>query len=235
MQRDSLLDKIRALLSKTVSNGCTEHEALAALDKARAMMDAYEVSEEELKLAKEEAAILKEDNDRDPHNIKWYLSTGIAAFCDVKVWRRGGARGTLIFCGLPSDVAFADWLMQSLVGFVQSELANHLMGCVAPKGERRFIINGFVAGCTTRISHRMRELARQSKAAPATSSNSQALVVVKSNAIAEKVSALGLHFSKARRRSQRRMDGAAFGAGRAAGDRASFGRPVGAGAAALLK
>ena len=38
--RNSLL----ALLSKTVENGCTESEALAALDKARAMMDAHEVT-----------------------------------------------------------------------------------------------------------------------------------------------------------------------------------------------
>jgi hypothetical protein len=42
--RNSLLDKIRALMSKTAENGCTEHEALAALDKARALMDAYEVT-----------------------------------------------------------------------------------------------------------------------------------------------------------------------------------------------
>ena len=33
MNRDSLLDKIRALMSKTVDNGCTEAEALAALTK----------------------------------------------------------------------------------------------------------------------------------------------------------------------------------------------------------
>jgi hypothetical protein len=30
-QRESLLDKIRALLAKTVEAGCTESEALAAL------------------------------------------------------------------------------------------------------------------------------------------------------------------------------------------------------------
>jgi hypothetical protein len=36
--RNSLLDKVRALMSKTAENGCTEHEALAALDKARALI-----------------------------------------------------------------------------------------------------------------------------------------------------------------------------------------------------
>jgi hypothetical protein len=47
--RESLLNKIRALLSKTRSNGCTEPEALAALAKASAMMSAYNVSDAELR------------------------------------------------------------------------------------------------------------------------------------------------------------------------------------------
>jgi hypothetical protein len=72
--RDELIEKIRALMSKTVANGCTEAEALAALDKARAFMDAYEVTEAELQLTKEEAAILRSEppGSRDMHNIKFY-------------------------------------------------------------------------------------------------------------------------------------------------------------------
>jgi len=38
-EREKLLDKIRALLSKTTESGCTEGEYLAALAKARALMD----------------------------------------------------------------------------------------------------------------------------------------------------------------------------------------------------
>jgi hypothetical protein len=59
--RDSLIAKIRALMSKTVSVGCSEPEALAALDKARALMDAYEVTEAELQLTKAETAILRSE------------------------------------------------------------------------------------------------------------------------------------------------------------------------------
>jgi hypothetical protein len=59
--REKLLVKIRALLSKTTENGCTEKEELSALAKARAMMDAYEVTAEDLQLTKEEAAILREE------------------------------------------------------------------------------------------------------------------------------------------------------------------------------
>jgi hypothetical protein len=48
-------------------------------------------------------------------------------------------------------------------------------------GERRLVINGFVAGCTGRISSRLEELIAQSKVVA--SSNSRALVVTKTAAI----------------------------------------------------
>ena len=56
--RNAIIEKIKALLAKTTANGATEHEMLAALDKASALQDAYEVSDEELQLTKEEKAIL---------------------------------------------------------------------------------------------------------------------------------------------------------------------------------
>jgi len=102
-QREALLAKVRALLVKTTANGCTQEEALAALAKARAMMDAYAVSADELELTKEERAILvREPRDStDPHKIKWHLSTAVAAFCECEVWRNHNK--LLVFCGLPSD------------------------------------------------------------------------------------------------------------------------------------
>src|SRR5215831_10654363 len=46
--RDVVLRKIRALLQKTVANGCPVAEALAAHAKAQALIDKYQVSHEEL-------------------------------------------------------------------------------------------------------------------------------------------------------------------------------------------
>ena len=54
IERESVLNKIRALLAKTMENGCSEAEAMAALGKAQAMKDAYAVTEAELNLTKEE-------------------------------------------------------------------------------------------------------------------------------------------------------------------------------------
>jgi hypothetical protein len=221
INRDSLVEKIRALMSKTIENGCTEHEALAALDKARAMMDAYEVTEADLQLTKAESAILRSEppSSCDPHGIKFSISVGVAKFCDCKIWK--GPTG-LVLCGLPADVCFAMWLLDTLGEFVQAELARHLTGCMAPKGERRFIINGFVGGCCQRINDRLIALCAQS-AAGATC-NGRELVAIKSAAIADKMKAMNIDLRKVR--SRRRFDDASFQAGLSAGDRASFGRPL---------
>ena len=143
----------------------------------------------------------------------------MAKFCDCEAWR--GADG-LIFCGLPADVRFATWLLDTLTAFVQAELAQHLMGCLAPKSERRFIINGFVAGCCDRISERLDAL--RTRSATVATTNARALVVVKGAAIKSKMEAEGICLRTSR--SSRRMNEASMRAGRSAGDRACFGRPV---------
>jgi Protein of unknown function (DUF2786) len=227
--RDGLIDKIQRLLRKTTASGCTEPEALAALDKARALMDAYEVSEEELALTKEEKAILRSEppGSRDPHNIKFLLSRAVSEFSNCKAWK--GPSG-IVFCGLPSDVRLASWLLDTLTAFVQAELARHLMGCLAPRSERRFIINGFVGGCCERISYRLNALCTQS--APAATSNERELTVVKNAAIDAKMKAEGITLRTSH--SCRLRDEASHRAGLSAGDRASFGRPV-TGANAVLR
>jgi hypothetical protein len=222
MNHESLVDKIKALLNKTVGNGCTEAEALAALGKARAMMDAYEVTVEELQVSKAEAAILRgEPSDaRDPHKIKWYLGSAVEEFCNCKIWRSSEG---FKFCGLASDVAFAIWLLDHLTDFVQAELVLYLTGCLPPRDERKKIVKGFVLGCTDRISDKLVELCRRSAAER--TDNSRALVAIKSTAITEKLKEVGITLRQSSGRCRSFSD-AAHEAGRKAGDRASFGRPV---------
>jgi hypothetical protein len=146
---------------------------------------------------------------------------------DCKVWR---ANTGLVFCGLRPDAQFATWLLDSLAGFVQGELTKHLIGSIATKGERRLIINGFVMGCTQRISARLVALCKQSEAAA--TGNGRALVVVKGAAIHAAMKTAGITLGKSRR-SSRRADHGAYRAGQAAGEHASFGRPVSGNGATL--
>jgi hypothetical protein len=225
--RDSLITKIQALMAKTVENGCTEEEAFAALDKARALMDAYEVSDDELKLSKEEQAVLRSEpkGTQDPNGIKSGLAKAVADFTECRVWYSHKGEKGLTFCGMQSDARFATWLLDYLTIFVQGELANHLTG----KGyygtrERNNIKGSFVAGCTSRISERLRSLIKHSE--QVVTGNSRALVVVKKQAVAAKMEAANIHLGRSRSSTKFITDSSSYHAGRAAGNNASFGRPV---------
>jgi hypothetical protein len=230
MNRTSVLDKIKALLSKTTANGCTEEEMLAALAKARTMREAYAVTDEELQLTKDEGAILYEEpaDELDPHGIKWQLAFAISIFCDVQIFRQTYSRAFKII-GARSDVDWATWLLEYLADFVFDKLTDHLIVSLAPANARRQIIKGFVLGCTQRISERLQELA---KPPAGQNGNARALVLTKSKAINDKLRELGIKLRTCGSRCSSYDDGA-HAAGRAAADGASFGRPVSGAAGAL--
>lgn len=125
--RNSIIEKIKALLAKTTANGATEAEMMSALDKASAMMDAYDITEADVQVAKDEAAMLHKDPPdlKDPHKIKWRLGHGVSQFCGVQIFRSPHETG-LQFIGMPSDVQFAMWLLDNLADFVFAELYAHL-------------------------------------------------------------------------------------------------------------
>src|ERR1700737_951902 len=123
--RQKLLAKIKALLAKTVANGCTEAEAMDALEMAQRMMEEYEVTETDLQFGAEQAQMDKREQD-DRDRIREYLATAVGQFCQCEVWR--GGHESITFCGLPSDTVFAHWLLDTLADFVKRELGNDLVG-----------------------------------------------------------------------------------------------------------
>jgi hypothetical protein len=210
--RDSIIDKIKALLAKTTANGATEAEMLSALGKAAAMQDAYDITDAELQLTKDEAAILHEDPPdlKDPHNIKWRLARAVSEFCGVQIYRTRHESG-LRCIGLPSDVQFAMWLLDSLTDFVFGELYAHLIGCLAPKSERRVIMRSFVEACCERISNRLFELIERSKTAR--TSNGRELIIIKDAAIKAFMKEQGIHLRSCSGYSPSTVNAAAAAAG----------------------
>ena len=86
--RRKMLERVRAILAKTMANGCTEGEAMAALAKARELMAAYEISESELEVNQEQerATIYKSDRN-DPYRIRQWLALAVAYFTRCTTWR----------------------------------------------------------------------------------------------------------------------------------------------------
>jgi hypothetical protein len=220
ISREKVFSTIRAIMAKTMDNGCTEAEAMSALEKARVMMDAYEVTAEDLAFDSEKPSIVN-DALFDPHGIRSNLCGSVSRFCDVQSWR-DTYTGTRSWCGFSGDVEFAKWLLETLATFVERELAAHLAASNEPKGERRRLINGFVIGCTNRISERLREMMPNRATI---SSNSNALIVSKQGMIKAALDAAGIKLRSSR--SRRVINFGSLNAGRSAGNDASFNRPVG--------
>jgi hypothetical protein len=217
--RKSLLAKIKALLAKTVENGCTEAEALAALAKASAMMAEHDVTAADLDLGDEEVkARARTVNDRD--RIRENLCSGVAVFTDCKTWF-GVWRDEINFAGLDGDVMFAEWLLDTLAEYVGRELASFLARTYRPGMPRirRRETEAFVEGCCARISRRLHELAAGRQA------RGTGLVLHKSALIERMMAEKGINLSRSRGRF-RLLDGAAHHAGEMSGDRATFDRPI---------
>jgi hypothetical protein len=229
-ERESLIAKIKALLSKTIEAGCTEGEALAALQKAQAMMDVYDVSDEELQLTKEEKATAQVYHERDPYGVKRGLAYAVHKFTGTQGWTYRGEEKRAT-CGLPADIEFAEWLLGALAEFVKREYVRFAITSAAGEGkERRAAMRNFIQGCTLRISERLIELAKPPQQQTA---NSRALVVTKQAAIDEYLKAADINLGRSRASTFSIRDHAAYEAGRGAGERASFGRPVTGAAGAL--
>lgn len=237
MDKKSISARIKALLSKTTENGCTEAEAMSAAVKARELMDTYNIELGAVGMEAEGTAKAQSpDTSYKTLGIKWRVAMSIAAFCDVKVWR-GGKK--LTFFGLQSDADFATWLAESLDGFIQRAAINYMTN-INPrdlnpsfKMPRWEAEKAFVMGAIKRISQRLDELtaARGHVAAPGSGTS---LVVVKGALVERAFRALDMKLRSGGSSYTQSRDGGSYAAGQAAGDRASFGRPVNGGGAQRL-
>ena len=221
--RQSFVEKIKALLAKTTANGCTEAEEFAALAKARALRDAYQIDDAELALTREEEAIIHEEarDKSDPHGVKWRLAYAVGKFCGVQIWRTPHVN-ILSFCGLKADSEWASWLLDHLTDFVQARLVEHLMFSLAPKNERTRVIRGFVEGITDRIATELERLTAQEP----DGENNRALILVQNQAIQKKMKEAGITLRGGSGGRRAEINWNSYEAGREAGSGATFGRPV---------
>lgn len=229
--RKKMLDRVKAILAKTMSNGCTEGEAMAALAKARELMAAYEISESELGQHETEGAMIHKYDQDDEFGVRKRLALAVGLFTRCRCWDGKNRGYGVTFCGLESDVIFATWLLDTLQQFVLRALKAHKAHRKATQQRNsRVISKSFVVGCTQRINQRLAALTPPAPLAMA----KNALVVSRNALITEAMAKDGIELTQPKPKTERVIVGA-FNAGAAAGDQARFNRPVGAGGALLLR
>ncbi len=217
--RKKMLEKVKAILAKTMDAGCTEDEAMAALAKARELMATYEIDEADLnELDQEKATIFKTD-PKDPYEIKFHLDKWIGRFTRCRAW--AGKDKIVHFAGLESDVIFATWLLETLQRFVMRALREFQKErAVKHIPNSNYTSASFVSGCTQRVCEKLKELAPKEETR---------------NALVEaELARKGIVLSK-RRNSERDIDQKSANRGYEAGNHARFDKPVGQGGVKRLK
>jgi hypothetical protein len=103
--------RIKALAEKTVSNGCTEAEAMAAAEMVGRLLERYALSMEEIDIRQERCVQVEVPIGGKQRRPIDGCVTAIARFCDCKVWiARDVVVPSYVFFGFDPDTALASYL-----------------------------------------------------------------------------------------------------------------------------
>lgn len=120
---DKLLARIAALGAKTIENGCTEGEALAAAAKVAELLDRYDLTLDEVAVRASpcvEAVYAPTRKKRIPLDE---CVGAVADFFDCRVWReRRGDGPAYVFFGIAQEAEAARSLLQVIDAAVRDEL-----------------------------------------------------------------------------------------------------------------
>lgn len=237
----SIKKKVHALLSKTVSNGCSEHEAMSAAVKAGELMDFYNLQITDIDIRETKCRHLKVELNTVIGGKLDGCTVSIGKFCDCKTWFTRGQKeykgpitqsATYNFFGLEQDIEMAEYIYKILDRAIEAELKGFKKSIVYKNAHRKKAASkSFAVAFCCRIARRLNKMkserdAELAKKEDALERTGRAIMVIKQDHIeAEFESELG--FTLTARKTQRRSYNAdAYSAGAAAGDRVNLNKGV---------
>ncbi len=218
---DKLRARIQALRAKTIDNGCTEGEALAAAAKVAELLDRYELSLTDIEIRGtpcEERVFETHLKKRIPIDE---CIGAIASFCDCRVWREKNAAGEAryVFFGLPADVEVAHYLTELIDGAVRAELGRYKVSADYRRfrhQERHLANASFTLGMCASIADRL--VAMKAERDGEIQSSGRGLVVLKAAVVDMELEKLGLKLRTVQEGPGRMISPMAYDAGGAAGE-----------------
>jgi hypothetical protein len=222
---DKLRARIQALRAKTIDNGCTEGEALAAAAKVAELLDRYELTLTDIEIRDtqcEERVYETRLRKRIPIDE---CIGAIATFCDCRVWREKNAAGEAryVFFGLPADVEVAHYLTELIDGAVRAELGRYKVSADYRRfrhQERHLANASFALGMCASIADRL--VAMKAERDGVIRSSGRGLVVLKAAVVDSELERLGLKLRTVEAGPGRFVSADAYDAGGAAGETVSL-------------
>ncbi|MFC0387197.1 DUF7168 domain-containing protein [Muricoccus vinaceus] len=219
--------RIRALAEKTVSNGCTEAEALAAAEMVGRLLERYALSMAEVDLRAEPCVQVEMPLPGRQRRPIDGCVPAIARFCDCKVWlARDEDRPRYVFFGFEPDTSMAVYLFAVIDRGIRQEVLGFRAQHPALRGTGlRQASTSFAHGMASRLAERLEALhaAREADVA-AQRSTGTALILVKHSVVEEAFRTAAVRLV-AQRGASIRLNGA-YQHGYAAGERVNLQRPV---------
>jgi hypothetical protein len=217
---DRLTARIQALRAKTIANGCTEEEALAAAAKVAELLDRYELSLSDVEMRAAPCDRLAYESGRKKRIPLDDCVGAIAAFCDCKVWREKNPAGEAryVFFGLKADIVAAHALAELIDTAVRTELGRYKTSrdYLRFRHQDRHMANAsFALGMVARIGDRL--VAMKAERDAVNRSSGRDLVVLKSSVVEAEMQKLDLRLRTVRSRGRMVMTDA-YEAGGLAGD-----------------
>ena len=219
---ERLVARIQALRAKTVAQGCTEQEALAAAEKVAELLDRHGLSLGELDFRAQPCEGIGVETGRKRFGPIDDCVSAIAAFFDCRVWAEQSRHAALryVFFGLRGDVTAAHYLYELVEQAFATETRTFQSGPIyaGMAGARRQATSSFQIGLGDGIRTKLHSL-RAARAAAQRGSGGRDLVPVKSAMVDEEMARLGLATRQRCGTGGRQVLSDAFAAGTAAGER----------------
>lgn len=224
-ERESVKRKIIALLNKTTDNGCSEHEAMIAAEKANELMIFYDIEFGDLEF--EEKNIVHVEIPYKMYgkgSIISYSVVGIARLTQCKEWSNPNTR-TIHFVGFKHDVEVAEHFINYLMDVFESEMGKFKTTdfYINNQNHKRSVMSNFLMGIDTRIQSRLIEMADLRKQ-KVNESNKTDLVPMKEFEIHNKLNEMGIRLVRGTRKSY--TDYNSFKHGKEVGDSISLNNPI---------
>lgn len=215
--REKIAGRIRALKAKTVANGCTEDEALAAAALLAKLLGQYNMTldEAELRQSPFTKAEYPEEDTWIGEKL-WVVADGISYLTGARYWSdRPGCAPKITFFGFSHEVEVASYLLDlcsnAMYGAMLSQFRIQRLNTNA---KRRRAARPFIDGMASRLRERLREM---KPPAP----TGRGLIVLRDQLVLKALEDAGLKFTE----GGGHVDLDAFAghaAGRAAGDRVAL-------------
>lgn len=216
-----IIDRIRGLRAKTLDQGCTEQEALAAARKVAEMLERYGLSLSEVELQQQPCEGFGIDTGRRKHGPLDRCPPAIARFCDCRTWSEITPLGTIrfVFFGLSADVEAAHYLYDLVGSAFDTETARFRQGKIFAAmvgAEKRSAVTSFQIGLATGINGKLDAL-KTERNASVFKSTGRDLVPIKTSVTDAEFEKLGLSLTSRNTSRRRHVMADAFAAGQVAG------------------